>query len=396
MILRPKYLDQLIQAIDTDFVKLLVGVRRCGKSTLLRMLQTHLSNQGIPKDRIIDINFEMIEYDKLKDKDQLHEFIQSRVVGSDRHYLFIDEVQELPEWARIINSLKVSFPLDIYVTGSNARVFAGEHLTYLAGRTLTIHVFPLSYREMIDFLQLRSEFKNHYNTFLESSFPAIVLEQRSAIKTIMKQDLFEAIFQRDIVLRGKIQNEGLFFRVARFVLEHVGSTISVNKIANTLNSTGTKISYDTVDHYLNLMVKSYFLVPCVRFDINGKEILKTNGKYYVIDFGIRQKLVPNYYANTGKILENFIFLELIKSGYEVFVGKVGRDYEIDFIATKGNRKMVVQVSESVIDPTTREREIRPFDFINDSSERFLVTFDTIRFESDQYRHYNVFDFLEIL
>ncbi len=396
MINRPMYLNTLIQTIDKDFVKLLVGVRRSGKSTLLKLLQQYLLKNKINPKRIIEINFEMIEFDELKDKQTLHNYINNNILGEKKHYLFIDEVQEIPEWARIINSLKASFNLDIYVTGSNARVFTGEHLTYLAGRYISISVFPLMYQEFIQFRGLGEEFSNHYNAFLDSSFPAIVLEPNQNLKNIMKQDMFEAIFQRDMILRGHIRNESLFLKVARFILEHIGSMISTNKITATLNSQGTKISYEAVDNYISLMVKSYFLYPCQRYDIRGKEILKTNGKYYVIDFGIRQKLIPNIESNTGRILENFIYLELIKKGYDVYVGKVGRDYEIDFVAIRNNKKTYIQVSESIIDPKTREREIKPFNYIRGISNSYLVTFDEIKYESEQFNHINVFDFINVI
>ena len=393
MINRPIYLDTLIQSIDNGLVKLLVGVRRSGKSTLLKLLQEYLLRNKISNDRIIEINYEMVEFDNLKNKNSLHGYIKSLIKTKNKYYLFIDEVQEIPEWARIINSLRVTFNLDIYVTGSNARVFTGEHLTYLAGRYISINVYPLNYQEYMNFLNLEIK-NNYYNRYLDSSFPAVVLEKNENLKNIMKQDLFSAIFERDIILRGRIKNESTFMKVVRFVLEHIGSMISINKIKNTLNSNGVKISYDAVENYINLMVKSYFLYPCLRYDIKGKEILKTNNKYYVIDFGIRQKIISNVETNTGRILENFIYLELIKKGYNVFIGKIGRDYEIDFVAIKDSRRMYIQVSESIIDPGTRAREIKSFDYIRDNSERYLVTLDEIDYSTSQFKHMNVFEFIK--
>ncbi len=395
MIERRLYNDTLISTIDNGMVKLLVGVRRSGKSTLLKLLKQHMVKHGIANDQIIEINFEMIEFDTLKDKQILHEYISKQIVAKKKYYLFIDEVQEIPEWARVINSLRVTFDIDIFVTGSNARVFTGEHLTYLAGRYMSIDVYPLSFSELATFLA-KEENNEVYNDFLDSSFPGVALETKKSLKNIMKQDLFDAVFQRDMILKGKIRNENVFFKVVRFVLEHIGSMISVNKIRNTLISDGVKISYEAVDSYINLMVKSYFLYTCSRYDIKGKEILKTNNKYYVVDFGIRQKIVPNIETNTGRILENFIYLELIKHGYNVYIGKIGRDYEIDFFATKENRKMYIQVSESIIDPETREREIKPFTMLNDMSERYIVSFDKYLYESVFFRHLEVLDFIKIL
>jgi len=376
-------------------VKLLVGVRRSGKSTLLNMMKEDLIRSGIETTQIIELNFERIEFDELKDPIKLHEFVANRIRPGQPSYLFIDEVQEIPDWARLVNSLRASFPIDIYVTGSNARVFAGEHLTYLAGRYLSFDVYPLSLRETVSFLNKKWQIEI-YREWLESSFPGVVLESNPKLKQIMKQDLFDTIFQRDILLRGKIRNESIFFKVARFVLEHVGSMISIHNIRNTLMSDGISLSYEAVDNYINLMVKSYFLYPCSRYDVIGKEILKTLQKYYVVDFGIRQILVPNGEANTGRILENTVYLELRKHGYTVFVGKIGRDHEIDFYAQKSTRRLYVQVSESVIDPATREREIKPFTMLTDMSERYLVTLDTFHYRSDHFRHLGLLDFIEVI
>ncbi|MBI9008807.1 MAG: ATP-binding protein [Tenericutes bacterium] len=395
MLKRSMYMNTLIDCIDNGMVKLLVGVRRSGKSTLLKMLIKHMLDNKIKSDQIIEINYEMIEYDYLKDKNTLHDYVSKRVHPSKKTYLFIDEVQEIPEWARVVNSLKVTFNIDIYVTGSNARVFTGEHLTFLAGRYISINVYPLSFAELCSFLGEKSSI-NKYNDFLDSSFPGIVLQQNKKLKSIMKQDLFDTIFERDIILRGKIRNESIFFKVARFILEHIGSMISINKIRNTLVSNSNNVSYEAVDNYINLMVKSYFLYPCYRYDIKGKEILKTNNKFYVVDFGIRQKIIPNSETNTGRILENFIFLELVKHGYNVYVGKVGRDHEIDFVATKDNKKMYIQVSESIINPTTREREIKPFKQIKDMGDRLIVSLDTIKYKSEYFNHVSLLEFIDII
>jgi len=334
----------------------------------------------------------MIEYDYLKEKEVLHKYINDCIKASKAKYLFIDEVQEIPEWARVINSLRVSFDVDIYVTGSNARVFTGEHLTYLAGRYLSIKVYPLSFCEISTFLNQKKSIEL-YDIFLDSSFPGVILESKKEIKNIMKQDLFDTIFQRDMILKGKIRNESIFFKVVRYILEHVGSMVSINKIRNTLVSEGIKISYEAVDNYISLMVRSYFLYPCLRYDIKGKEILKTNNKYYVIDFGIRNKIIPNVESNTGRILENFIYLELIKHGYNVYIGKVGRDYEIDFLATKEERKIFIQVSETMVDPKTRGREIKPFTLINEIGERYIVSLDKHQYLSDFVKHLYIIDFL---
>lgn len=396
MINRPMYLNKLVKTIDNDLVKILVGVRRSGKSTLLKMVKQYLLTHDVLKEQIIDINFELIENDYLKSKDEFVAYVRENLVSNKKSYLFVDEIQELDNWARIINSLKVSENIDIYLTGSNARLFIGDHLTYLAGRYISFNVYPLSYKEYLEFKNIDEINLNLYNDFLDSSFPALALETHDDIKTMMKQDMFDTIFRRDMIMRGNISNESMFFRVARYVLEHIGSPISINKITNTLNSLGLKISYGTIDSYIDLMMKSYFIYQCQRYDIKGKEILKTNGKYYVVDFGIRYQLIPNTNSNTGRVLENFVYLELVKHGYHVYVGKIGRDLEIDFIATKDDKRLYIQVSQSVMDPKTREREIKPFSLLKDMSKRYLVSLDSVMIESDYFEHLNVLDFINKL
>jgi len=393
---RKQYLDRLIAAKDTDYVKLLVGVRRSGKSTLLELMKQHLLENDVLEEQILFINFEMAKNDELRNSKDLHNYVESFIKTSQKTYLFLDEVQEINEWAKVVNSLRVSYNIDIYATGSNARVFVGEHLTYLAGRYMTIYVYPLSYYELLEFINEKENFEGHYNTFLESSFPSVVLEKNEINKKQIQEDIFKTIFERDIILRGKINKEREFFAIARYLLEHIGTQISANKIYHAMRSNGINISYDSVSHYLDLMVKSYFLYECNRYDLKGKEELKTLSKYYVVDFGIRNELVPNTDSNRGRVLENFVYLELIKQGYKVYSGKIGRNYEIDFIAIKNNEKIYIQVTESLIDPDTRERESRVFRELNDNYSRFIISLDTIDYTTSMFKHLSLFQFLKVI
>lgn len=386
------YLNKLISTKDKDYVKLLVGVRRSGKSILLELMIKHLLNNGINENQILFINFEMIKNDHLKDGKVLHDFVESKIIKGKKLYLFLDEVQEINEWARIVNSIRVSFEVDIYATGSNARMFSGEHLTYIAGRYLTVNVYPLAYEELLYFIDDEKNYNNHYNTFLESSFPSVVLEENN--KKELQDDIFKSIFERDIILRGKITREREFYAIARYILEHIGAPISVNKIYNSMKSNNIKISYDSVSHYIGLMLKSYFIYECLRYDVNGKEELKTLSKYYVVDFGIRNILIPNKDANRGRILENFVYLELIKQGYKVYSGKVGKDYEIDFVARKGEEVIYIQVTETLLDEKIRQRESRPFLSLKDNYNRIIISLDTINFSTSVYKHINLFDFIK--
>lgn len=396
MFKRHSYLDILINAKDTNYVKLLLGVRRSGKSTLLLLMQDYLIKNGVNKENIIFINFEQVKNDYLRDGKNLHLYLKKQIKNKNKYYLFLDEVQEIHEWARIVNSLRVSYHVDIYATGSNASIFLGEHLTYLAGRYLSIYVYPLSYTEYLTFTNKENEFDKHYYHFLESSFPQVVLERNARLKEMLNHDVFNAIFNRDIMLRGKITNVETLNNVARYLLEHIASPISISKISNTLNSEGISISYNLVSKFVTLMQDAYFIYPCYRYDIKGKEILKSNPKYYVVDFGVRSQIVPNSLTNQGRVLENFIYLELVKCGYQVYTGKVGRDYEIDFIASKNNESIYIQVCRTIADLKTKDRETRVFNYLATNSRKYLVTMDIIKEHSENYDHLNVYEFVKMI
>lgn len=394
---RDYYLDQLKAVKDNGFVKIILGVRRCGKSTLLSLFQIFLmESESVDTNHIITLNFESFLFDEYKDAKKLHEYVGNKIKDKGHYYLFIDEIQEVDLWAKAINSLRVTYSIDIYVTGSNSKVFSGEYLTYLSGRYISINMYPLSFDEFTTFQDLSNDNEVEYTNFLKSSFPAIVLEKNENIAQQINIDLFQSIFERDIMLRGKIRNESAFVKVARFVYENIGNILSVKSICDNLKSIGHKIDVEAIDNYLTLMCKAYCLYQCQRYDIRGKEILKTNGKYYTIDFGLRSGLVPNEDVNTGKIFENFIYLELIKKGYSVYVGKVGREYEVDFVAIKNDTKIYVQVSESILDENTRFREIRPFELINDKYQKYLVTKQKEIFLFDSCIHIHWIDFIKII
>ena len=394
MIEREYYLHQLITAKDTDFIKIITGIRRCGKSTLLALFAEYLREQSVPNDHIIDISFEKFEFDKLRNAEALHQYISERIQDEKPHYLFIDEVQELECWPRIVNSLRTSFPLDIYITGSNSRVFSGEYLTYITGRYIEIKVYPLSFREFMDFRGLPiSQKEKAFNEYLRlGSFPAVALTDSSALQETIMSGLFDSIFSRDILLRGKIRNEGAFYKVAKFVFDNIGNTLSASAIANTLKSQGHKISVDTVDNYLMLMCHAFVLYQCERYDIRGKERLRTNGKYYLSDLGLRNRLLGYKKSDLGHAIENLVFLEYKRRGYEVYVGKYN-DLEIDFIATKGEEKIYAQVALSALDDKVLERKIRPFSLLTDKFPRLLITADSIELSADTFSHVNLYDFL---
>ncbi|MCP4162399.1 MAG: ATP-binding protein [Deltaproteobacteria bacterium] len=394
MIKRTRYTDKLIQYRDNDFVKVITGVRRSGKSSLLVLFKEYLLQQGVVEREIIEINYEKYIYDDLKDGQSLHNYIKDKVIDNSRMYLLIDEIQELSEWAKVINSLRVSFNADIYVTGSNSRMFSGEHLTYLSGRYIDIKILPLSFKEFLGFKSYdEHNVEDHFNEYLlVGSFPAVSLANQQELVEAILSGLFDSIFTRDIILRGKIRDEGAFYKVAKFVFENIGNNTSANAIKNTMISHGHKITSDTVDNYLQLMCDAHMLYQCERYDIRGKERLKTNGKYYVVDTGLRNKLIGNRTGNLGHVIENIVYLQLLRLGYEVTVGK-NMSYEVDFIAVKGSVKMYFQVSLTALDDSTYIREINSLLKINDQYPKYLITMDKIDLSKEGIVHLNLFDLL---
>jgi predicted AAA+ superfamily ATPase len=395
MVQRQLYLDKLVQSMNTDFVKILTGVRRAGKSTLLLLFKEWLLKEGISPSDILEINFEKLENEKYKDGNLLHEFVQEHFVDGHRLYLFIDEAQEMSEWAKVINSLRVSMTIDIYLTGSNASMFSGEYLTYLAGRYLEIKVYPLSFSEFLDFrgLSQSDRLPSLFETYIRcGSFPAISLTDDEALIRTINQGLFDSIFARDIMMRGQIRDSGNFLKVAKFLFENAGNSVSANNIANVMRAEGSSLKADTVDNYLSLLCNAFILYQCERFDIRGKARLRMNGKYYVIDTGIRNQLIGSDPSNRGHILENIIYLELLRRGYQVQTGKNGGK-EIDFLVQNGKDRCYVQVAWTIMDEQTREREFSAFQGLKDSYPRYVISMDEFDLSDNGIRHIRAFDFL---
>jgi len=391
---RDKYLTKLIQYKDNEFVKVITGVRRSGKSSILQLFKEYLLEQNTNEENIIEINYEKFIFEELKDGKKLHKCIMDKIKDDSKVYILIDEVQEVEEWAKVINSLRVSLNADIYVTGSNSRMFLGEHLTYLSGRYVELKVYPLSFKEFLFFKSYKKlNIEEAFNEYLRiGSFPAVSLTKNVELIEAITAGLFDSIFSRDIILRGRIKDEGTFFKIAKFVMENIGNNLSANSIKNTLLSNGHKISSDTVDSYLKLMCDAHVLYQCERYDIRGKERLKTNGKYYVVDTGLRNRLIGYRQGNLGHVIENIVFLELLRRGYEVTVGK-NLSYEVDFIAVKNAEPIYFQVSLTALEESTLNREMKSLSKINDQYPKFLITMDKIDLSKNGIKHLNLFNFL---
>lgn len=391
---RPQYLDELTTVRGNDLVRLISGVRRCGKSTLLRLYREYLLAQGVAPDAILTINFEDLAFDPLRDAAAFHAHVRDAVERGVTH-LHVDEVQELDQWARVINSLRTSGDLEICVTGSNASMFAGEGLTYLAGRYTTIEVFPLSLAEFRQFTDTPAEesVEVSYRRWMDTGgFARSVLEPSPELTRQLNRDLFDSIFTRDIAIRGGVRDTAVFLKVASFVMDNAGSPLSANRIANTLTSNGNKVSTDTVDRYLALMVDAHLIYPCHRYDTRGRGWLKSSPKYYWVDAGLRDALTGRRSSNTGHDLENQVYLELLRQRFEVFTG-VGPGGEIDFLARKGERTIFVQTALTALDEHVLSRELSSFAGLPPGARCVLLTGDRLPLATGEVEQINAFDFL---
>lgn len=393
---RTKYLDLLWNTKDTDYAKILTGVRRSGKTSILNMHIQALLNSGVEQERIIHINFEDASNDKLRDGKIFHNHIKSLLIPNKICYLFVDEVQMMGEWARYINSLRASCDIDIYLTGSNTFLFSGMHLTYMTGRYIEINVYPLSYNEFLEFDKSKTNQDVKYINFTNGSFPLIAIEEKEEMKNLLMTSIKDSVYERDILSRINIRQPQTFYKISSFIHDSVGKSVSIKKILDSINSSGGKTSFETIESYLELLMSAYILYFCPKYDERGKKLLRTNGKYYSVDIGLAKNIIGNRILGRGQELENFVYLELKKAGYTVYTINVNKDYEVDFYAFKYDKKMYIQVSESILDESTYAREVRPFKYIKNNYPKYIVTKDWLLQQSEYCEHINVFDFIKKL
>lgn len=394
MIARERYLEKIKSYKDLQLIKVITGIRRCGKSTLLKMYRDELIQSGVSENQITFINLEEKENEKLKDVNVLYDFLKSRLVSNKMNYIFIDEVQECPDFQIAVDSLFVKDNVDIYITGSNAHMLSGELATLLSGRYVTIEVLPLSFEEYLQGAGTDNIEKLYRDYVRFGSFP-FILQFKGNEEQIRNylDGLYNTIFKKDIVRRNKISNEDALENVTKFIFDNIGNLITSKKISDTLTSNNQKVSQPTVEGYLKALVDSYFVYKVTRFDVKGKQHLKSLAKYYVTDMGMRNYLLGYKNTDRGFILENIVYLELIRRGYKVFIGKVDNG-EIDFVAQKGSETTYIQVAESIQDDKTFEREMKPLKAVKDFNKRVVITTDYDTNESyDGIKHINVFDFL---
>lgn len=376
MVVREEYLNKLIGYKDKQLIKVITGIRRCGKSTLLEMFRAYLLRNGVQEDQIISINFEDLAYDDLADYMTLHAYVQERLVEDRMNYIFLDEIQHVQDFPKAVDSLSIKKNVDIYLTGSNAYMLSSEIATVLSGRYVEIQMLPLSFKEYISFIGDRTDISRKYLDYLQyGSFPYTVeLGKNMALIRDYLGGIYHTVILKDVVARKKITDVMMLESVIRFMFDNVGNLCSTKKISDTLTSYGRKTSTHTVESYLSALKDSFILYQADRYDVKGKQYLKTLEKFYVVDIGLRNYLLGNKGADVGHLLENVIYLELLRRGYDVYVGKVG-DLEVDFIAIHQNGLEYYQVAATVRDQKTLERELLPLQNIEDHYRKVLLTLD---------------------
>ncbi len=408
---RDQYLNKLIAFQDTEPVKVVTGIRRCGKSSLLKLMETHLREKGVPERQILAMNFESYDF-KGMTADDFYAYVKERVIPDKRMYLFFDEVQRIPKWEDTVNSFRVDFNCDIYITGSNAYLLSSEYSTYLSGRCVEIKMLPLSFREFLYFHGFaikesksplggirrqgvdeageRYDLRDLFDAYMRfGGMPGIAdvgLDQEKAL--VLLDGIYSTVIVRDILEREnrrgqkRITDPLLLRKIVLFLADNIGSNVSVSSIGNTLVNEGlledgkrkNTPSAHTVQGYVNALLEAFFFYDIKRFDIKGKEYLRTLGKYYIVDLGLRNYLLGFRDRDSGHALENVVYFELLRRGYDVAIGKVDSS-EVDFIAAKAENKLYVQVTESMLGEDTRRRELAPLQKIPDNYEKIILSLD---------------------
>lgn len=379
MIQRPLYIEKIMSYVNTPFVKILTGVRRCGKSTILKMVMEELKKRGIAESRILHYNFDSLEHEELKTSKALFAEIKQHLLGEGKLYLFLDEIQEVKSWEKVVNSLATDYDVDIYVTGSNSRMMSSEISTYLTGRYVSFRIYPLSFAEYLIFRKTYAAVSDPYlelATYLRcGGFPAIHLQNYSLEETYtIVRDIYNSTIFTDIVKRNQIRKVDQLERIVRFVFDNVGRTFSASSISKYLKSENRTIDNETVYSYLEKLESAYIIHRCSRYDVQGKEILKTQEKFYLADTAFRYSVLGYSPDSVAAMLENIIYLELRRRGYEVYVGKLD-NAEIDFIATKQENKLYIQVTQQIGSPETEQREYGRLLDIRDNYPKYVLRTD---------------------
>lgn len=398
MIKRERYMQKVRPFIDKEVVKVITGIRRSGKSVMLELIKEELLERGVSSSQFISINFENMSYAHLNNASALHEYILDEVKNVEgKVYLFFDEIQEVNDWEKCINSFRVEFDCDIYITGSNAKLLSSELATYLAGRYVEFVIYPFSFEEFIEQLLLIEPHLNAQECFkkylLLGGMP--YLGQLNYDINASKQylsDLYNSVELKDIVKRNNIRDVDLLERLLGYMTMNIGTTFSANSISKYLKNEGRKLTNDTVLNYINYAINSFLVYKAGRIDVIGKKVLAVNEKYYIADQGIREALYGTNTKDIQLVLENIVFIEMLRRGYRVYVGKVDNK-EIDFIGERQNERIYIQVSYMLGSEETIEREFGVYSKVLDNYPKYVVTMDELDFSQNGILHMNIRDFL---
>ena len=395
---RSTYMDKLLSYKDkTEIIKVLTGIRRCGKSTLLELYKQYLLDDGVKDNHIIHIRFESLEYEDLKTYKELNEYILERINTDGINYILLDEVQYVENWERAVNSLHLMKNTDIIITGSNAYMLSSDLSTLISGRYVEIMIYPLSFREFLDFNQIGME--ANLDAWLQKyieigGFPGLIdlVNNPNTIDPFLI-GILNTILMKDVTQKNAVRDPILLENILRFLAKSISSPVSIKRITDYLISSGRKTTFETVDSYVTMLEKSYLIYRAKRYDIKGLALLKTNDKLYLTDLGLRRILLRRQTEDYGALLENIVFFELLRRGYHVEVGKY-EELEVDFVATKNDERKYIQVTASLLNEETKERELKPLRAIPDFNQRIVLSSDHLMPKnSDGIKLINIIDFL---
>ncbi len=404
LINRPEYLTQLIQNKDVDLIKIVTGIRRCGKSSLLDLFHQYLSANNVPDSNIIHMNLESLRYRNLTDYLSFYDYVSTLIPAAGKTYLIFDELQVVEHWEKAIESFRLDFDVDIYITGSNAYLLSTEFSTLLSGRYVELRMLPLSFKEFLTFYEFETAItvEEKFQKYLQLGGMPILREYHfnEARSNQALEGIYSTVVLRDILQRNNQADQNMLHKIMLFLCSNIGSITSPNSIGNVLSNEGDlqkfkgrNVAGKTVHKYISMLRSAFIFYSVGRYDVKGKQLLKTLGKHYIVDMGFRNMLLGYRDADRGHMIENIVFLELLRRDYRVYIGKVG-ETEVDFVAEKPDDKLYIQVTESMQSPETRERELRPLRLIQDNYEKIVLSMDRDFIRSyDGIKSLNLIDWL---
>ena len=396
MIARIDYINYLNKFKDMPLIKVISGVRRCGKSTLFLQYIEHLKSNNIDDNHIIFINFEDLEYEEYTNYKTLYNYLNKRIIDSKKYYIFLDEIQNVEKYEKTVDSLLVKGNCDIYITGSNAYMLSSELSTLLSGRYIEIKMFPLSFKEYVSYYKdVNNNYEDLFNKYINSSsYPFSINFKEKNLLNKYLEDIYNSIIIKDISLRIKKLDISLLHRIVKFMFDSIGSILSINNIANKLTSDGYKVDNKTVSKYIEVLTESMLIYKVERYDVKGKNILSSLEKYYVVDIGIRQIKLGRNYTDLGHIIENIVYLELMRRNYNVYIGYF-TNAEIDFVAIKNGEMEYYQVCLSLLNEEVLKREVKSLKMINDNYPKYIISMDKVgtNYNIDGIKHINLIDWL---